>query len=560
MSNGLRANSRIISGVLMKYTILFLWVLSLSFLTGCLTKAATEEPVINDPQVNENAPVIKLEILTGQLLIDDVEIYQVDSLNNQFHVTELSKQFGNKKLFVSFNAEMGVEQGFKYNCLLNGVVVAANQILVIPLGDTTITSTPDKSPQVRSVLSDLEVYSYESVVIKDIDVADDSDYLDFSFDYEGSGEFVNDWKYHYAIPGEYTIIVRVDDGLTTVLDSFKVIVLAYDENPSSESTPVSSTTIGSSENPIGSSSSEGPITISSGIARSSSSISVGISSDMSVSSSSEIVSSSSLVLSVSSQSLSSSSVSSSVSSESLSSSSFSSSSSSTPQCFDTNTSFKASADTYMRNDLSARRNDNYGCEGALGIGTQRSPVVGDADAVRTMIQFDLSGEVGPVQQAILTMTVHSVEFHGDPSPFVLDVHRVTDETGGGAWEEGNGAEGAPIDGNCVTPDAANGAAWDGTDANNQTMPSINSRVYASETIGAQGQPQAGDIIEFDITALVNQWIAGTYPNYGVVIRDITSPGYFKFLFLGSRDTDLFTYPYVSTQGPQLSLVRNGCVE
>ncbi len=50
-------------------------------------------------------------------------------------------------------------------------------------------------------------------------------------------------------------------------------------------------------------------------------------------------------------------------------------------------------DTYVRTDLDVRRNDNYGLQDFFELGTGRSgnDQYGAADAMRSLLQFNLSG-------------------------------------------------------------------------------------------------------------------------------------------------------------------------
>jgi hypothetical protein len=57
-------------------------------------------------------------------------------------------------------------------------------------------------------------------------------------------------------------------------------------------------------------------------------------------------------------------------------------------------SLPALADTYVRADLDVRKNDNYGHERTMNIGTGRGSSIGPAgaqDAMRSFVMFDLTG-------------------------------------------------------------------------------------------------------------------------------------------------------------------------
>ena len=111
------------------------------------------------------------------------------------------------------------------------------------------------------------------------------------------------------------------------------------------------------------------------------------------------------------------------------------------------------------------------------------------------------------------------------------------------WVEGNGYEG-PLDkalpGAAGTDDAY-GVAWAGAGdnpdpaaANNTTQPPFDP-VPVAQAIVNQGTDGSGTVIRWDITPLVNAWIAGTTPNEGILLRDTTTDGLFRGVRFGSRE-------------------------
>ena len=89
----------------------------------------------------------------------------------------------------------------------------------------------------------------------------------------------------------------------------------------------------------------------------------------------------------------------------------------------------AVADAYIRTDLDIRRNDNYGCQQFVMVGTSRGGggiPFGGADAMRALIQFDLSAiPPGSVTSAILKLTI--LDAHRDPVGRNIAVWISTDE-------------------------------------------------------------------------------------------------------------------------------------
>jgi Ca2+-binding RTX toxin-like protein len=177
--------------------------------------------------------------------------------------------------------------------------------------------------------------------------------------------------------------------------------------------------------------------------------------------------------------------------------------------------------------------------------------------MRSLLRFDLSDLSSipyVVESAILQLTVFGIPNGSGSSEFEVNIHRIME-----SWTEGNGALSFTneIPG-AQHPDPAYGVAWagagDNTDpnaANNETQPAFDSEVIASAIV-KQGLNNPGDVIEWDITSLVQGWQSGTIPNYGIMLVDQNSDGFFKHLRFGSREGDLYSdiYPDEVT-GPRL---------
>ena len=257
---------------------------------------------------------------------------------------------------------------------------------------------------------------------------------------------------------------------------------------------------------------------------------------------------------------------------------------------------------HIRTDLSVRRNDNYGCERSIAVGSSRGGggiPYGDADAMRALIRFNLSNiydeindqctdPVGRVakrkneatlaeidkcgfdeltlHRAILQLTLLGAPNtfdQGSPTSFyTIDVHRLI--TAGSlspfmTWIEGNGREAIPYTpegSGCEHVDPAFGVAWDGADsrgdANNQSAPEFDREVVASSTI-QQAMAEGGEVVEWDITPLVSDWLNGTVENHGLILRDPTSDGWFRGIRFGAREGLLFDIYPDAVEGPKLVL-------
>ena len=212
------------------------------------------------------------------------------------------------------------------------------------------------------------------------------------------------------------------------------------------------------------------------------------------------------------------------------------------------------ADSSVRGDLTVRRNDNYGCDPVLLVGGSRDgEAYGEPDAIRSFLRFDLSGITGQVSSATLELTVDGFRSDNPPQVFDLSVHRVL-----GSWNEGDGNECGPWSNpaGCTDVDSAEGIAWDGTDENNQTQPSFDPAPAAELSVN-EVTTQTGDVVVFDVTDLVRDWLTGNAANYGLVIRDVTSDGSFRHMGFSSREVDSFVFECPiwpsPTPGPRLRI-------
>jgi len=222
---------------------------------------------------------------------------------------------------------------------------------------------------------------------------------------------------------------------------------------------------------------------------------------------------------------------------------------------------QAIADAYIRTDDNSRRNDNYGCQQFVMVGTSQGGggiPFGGADAMRTLIQFDLSTiPPGSVASAILELTILGAPYdNGTPtSVYTVNVHRAL-----APWTEGNGIEFFTPPSGCTGVDPADGVAWAGAGdnadpdaANNQTQPPFDPAVVATAMVN-QGVNIAGDVIQFDITSLAQAWVNGTVPNYGILLRDPTSDGSFRGVRFGAWEGLQFGLQFAVT-GPRLIVTR-----
>jgi hypothetical protein len=201
----------------------------------------------------------------------------------------------------------------------------------------------------------------------------------------------------------------------------------------------------------------------------------------------------------------------------------------------------AEADTLVRTDVDARRNDNYGCEGGIMLGTGRGGggiPWGGPDAMRSFVRFPMPAvTAAAVVHADLELTIANFNMGTGSSVFTVDVQRVLDAPPLTPWIEGNGTTQVPVPAGCTNVDLAGGMSWEATEPENQTQPPFDSTVVASAKV-TQGAQAQGDVVRFDVTTLVRGWLSGAFVNHGLVLRDVTTDGSFREVYFASRERGL----------------------
>jgi uncharacterized protein YjbI with pentapeptide repeats len=203
---------------------------------------------------------------------------------------------------------------------------------------------------------------------------------------------------------------------------------------------------------------------------------------------------------------------------------------------------EAVADTYVRADLEQRRNDNYGCQHFVAVGTSRN---GGPDAMRSLVLFDLPDiDAGQFVRARLEMTVFGYDGTG-VNTHTVDVHRVIESEIRTPWLEGLGFEEAPerplqAPPVCEGTDAADGVAWtgwpdtgDSDAANNTSQPDFDPDIVDRAVID-QASVGNGDVVGWDVTRTVGSWLDRSERNYGFVLLDPTG-GPFRGVRFGARE-------------------------
>lgn len=224
--------------------------------------------------------------------------------------------------------------------------------------------------------------------------------------------------------------------------------------------------------------------------------------------------------------------------------------------------FEDQGDTYVRTDLDFRRNDNYGLQEFMSVGSGRGgdgKPYGSPDAMRSLIFGFQPNELPnseysigtlpknePISSVVLEMTIQGFPA-GSGQTYTLDVYPTIDY--GSAPQpyfplEGNGIENGPP--GSVDPDAAEGMAWSGSDqnsdpdaSNNYTQPKFAANPIARATV-SQNMSGPGTVVRWDITRFVLDYRAGKVVwAGGFVFRDTSSSnGQFRYINFHSKDSPL----------------------
>jgi hypothetical protein len=190
----------------------------------------------------------------------------------------------------------------------------------------------------------------------------------------------------------------------------------------------------------------------------------------------------------------------------------------------------ASVDTGFSTDLDIRRANDPGMIPFIAVGSARGdvPSHGRADAMRTIIRFDVSRLTQPVARARLELTIHSFDDGDRTSSYTVNVHRILPapltslrfEGYASRWPNSTASGQHPrsidADGAFGTSPAGCGESLDPYAADNPSEPPFDPRPVAHATICQDTHPP-GTVIRWDITTLVNAWIAGM-PNEGILLR------------------------------------------
>ncbi|MDX2475514.1 MAG: DNRLRE domain-containing protein [Candidatus Krumholzibacteria bacterium] len=210
----------------------------------------------------------------------------------------------------------------------------------------------------------------------------------------------------------------------------------------------------------------------------------------------------------------------------------------------------ANADATVQSENIDFETYNFGFDPYLRVGTTMRDD-GPNDAVRSLVRFDLPYEMGAVVEARLEMSV--VNFpRGADQTYQLDVHAVVESGDRTPWIEGNGSFSHPNNRTILRPEVANGVAWAG-DVDNFAQPDFDV-VSAAGTTVAQADYGFADVVSWNVTGLVNDWLDGSVSNHGVLVRDTNPDRTHRMVQFSSRDALLRYEGQTGAQGPGPRLV------
>ncbi|MBN2528992.1 MAG: hypothetical protein JXR76_21565 [Deltaproteobacteria bacterium] len=220
----------------------------------------------------------------------------------------------------------------------------------------------------------------------------------------------------------------------------------------------------------------------------------------------------------------------------------------------------AVADTCVRADKLVRVDDNYGCDRTVAITRGRDYVVGAPGMTQAYFKFDIPEYDTPVTRALLELTVSRLARFDNPERITLGVFKIVNSGDERTpWVEGNGSETAGAPEYCEHADFALGVSWVDDDDNSYGRPDIDPLEYATYSIPAEDYLYPGDKVVWDVTALVNEWIAGEPgDNLGIAIMITDWGSIFHSIEFGTREGEIYTYSdgiseLPRIKGPRLNL-------
>ncbi len=281
---------------------IFIFITIVIVFLGCL--GAEKTGVLSD-DLNQDATAQGNETLILDISLEG--LYEnIDSIHGVITYLDMSTEVFDEAIsnaalsLYSVQVPLDRAQGavIFYQCFKNEMVVGTNSITVDTDNKATHRTLPNNAPQKLLVGRDT-VITLGSRYTFIVEIVDDSERIDYTFDYLGNGEFTTKYSYTYADPGTYTAIAKAFDGFHEIVTSVTIEVVFGGSSSSTEGQLSSSIIEGrsSSSQSVSLLSSEGIGAGSSSSVISESSVSNSVSSSVVSESSSTISSSSSLALS-----------------------------------------------------------------------------------------------------------------------------------------------------------------------------------------------------------------------------------------------------------------------
>ncbi len=203
-------------------------LLIVTILISCIESPNNNSNIDNESSAINEAPsqdslTIDLNILLGATTIDSIYLINtVDSTSTIPHSIKLSMPTNGQTVF-SFQAPNPLNSEIQYQCYMNNTLISSKSFDLTSTQDTTIHSTPDFYPTQFNAGSDTLVTLGDKITF-DPSISDDSDYIKFTFSFQCTESYSENYNYAYESEGTFTACVKVFDGYHTIIDTVIITV------------------------------------------------------------------------------------------------------------------------------------------------------------------------------------------------------------------------------------------------------------------------------------------------------------------------------------------------
>ncbi len=203
-----------------------LFVILISSLSGCLapnTNSDTTALSSNATILTEHPVYIETQLLLGNVSIDSVflELYTDTTLVEQIAIKLQTVDQG-QSIFSFSTISTGINT-LHYTCYRSAKLIGSNSEDFTIEHDTLFVSTIDLYPLIFSAGQDTTISEGNKYTITPV-MSDDSPKIDFYYEVNNSGDVSNNPTIHFPTEGSYSIVVRMEDGYHTLVDTINVFV------------------------------------------------------------------------------------------------------------------------------------------------------------------------------------------------------------------------------------------------------------------------------------------------------------------------------------------------